>query len=363
MWLSRRVLFSLWALSGASLLLFLLVFLVKGRGPSSREWWIYWLLAGVGGVFLYLGAKAWRGGKIFEVSRIALLVLLVGSGMCIAVGIINLPERLFDVDIRRDTLKDVGIGLWILFPIVGYLLLRFFQTPVEEILYHLRAYLKNPTEETRELRIGGKYGELPLLCSLTPSSGRALLLRVEAKVGSYPFALFLLPQTFELSQHASAQRGTDIQVGDKSFDNAFFIEGAPATMVQRILTPEVRASVLQQRPELLTIQNGTFLIERSINKYTNIGQTLALLEGITKALPAQAQEEQKALQKQAEGDDPYRDNQQVLAKLIAEKTKELAEVEEKRALRLQREARLKNLVWGAVGLAVFGLLAWGVLLS
>ena len=73
----------------------------------------------------------------------------------------------------------------------------------------------------------------------------------------YPFALYVRGHVFE--DDLAIQRGemVDVPTGDAAFDREFLVEGAPADVVARLLTPEVRVTLMQHPPLKLDTVDGT----------------------------------------------------------------------------------------------------------
>ncbi|MCB9559686.1 MAG: hypothetical protein H6708_04700 [Kofleriaceae bacterium] len=74
--------------------------------------------------------------------------------------------------------------------------------------------------------------------------------------------------TLQLQRHEpgdhrerAAGRLTDVAVGDDAFDARFLVEGAPADVIRRALTPELRGFLMAQRAPLITTTPGRLTLE------------------------------------------------------------------------------------------------------
>lgn len=96
-----------------------------------------------------------------------------------------------------------------------------------------------------------------------PGGGRAhdrtwLSCRVELGVSEMVFLLH--PRTGALADVVTAGDLPDLQTGDGAFDEAYFAEVAPTTLVERALTLEVRDALLRLRPAELRIDERGDLV-------------------------------------------------------------------------------------------------------
>jgi hypothetical protein len=74
---------------------------------------------------------------------------------------------------------------------------------------------------------------------------------IEVDIPSAEIVLALQPRL--VPPRAAVEAGA-IRTGDSAFDEAFFVEGAPADVVRCLIGPELRARLLRARPVTITIE-------------------------------------------------------------------------------------------------------------
>lgn len=82
---------------------------------------------------------------------------------------------------------------------------------------------------------------------------------------------------------AAAGLAVDVQTGDRRFDRRYIVEGAPRSVVERLLTPAVTAALCRQSPRRLKLEDGKLALEfggwrllpRQIDDFVAIAARLA----------------------------------------------------------------------------------------
>jgi hypothetical protein len=87
-----------------------------------------------------------------------------------------------------------------------------------------------------------------------------------------------------------------ILTGDVDFDDAFFVEGAPADVVRCLLGPELRARLLQARPLALTVEGQSLEVRGLASlRPCDVAQLIGLASAVASGLPRAVAEADRRL--------------------------------------------------------------------
>ena len=167
--------------------------------------------------------------------------------------------------------------------------------------------------------------------------------------------LHVIPQTQADVAEIAHGRGTDVVIGDRAFDDAFFVEAGPADVVLRLFDAPIREAMLAARPiGIHSHPDGLFLEQRGWIEYAApLRRLVALGVRIVEALPLAVE----AADRDAQSREGYRAT--VSPETLAEQRRqEVSDVAAKRNWREERRRMTGCMLTGALLLVV---MLWAVL--
>lgn len=158
--------------------------------------------------------------------------------------------------------------------------------------------------------------------------------------------LHVVPQTADDVSAAAAGAGTDVVTGDRAFDDAYFVEAAPADVVTRLFDDTIRATMTRLGPLAVHTRDEGLLVERAgwLDDATTVGALVALGGLLVDEIPRAFVDADRAAQSRT----GYRVTTTREA-LADERREQVAEVMARRDLR----ARRQRMVGCLLGLFVF----------
>lgn len=202
---------------------------------------------------------------------------------------------------------------------------------------------------------GDAFGIMADLRFVTRGSGSSSETWTEIDVelpSRYPFSLLLRRQGWLDARKIEKGEMVDVEVGDQAFDDAFLVEAAPADVIRKLLTDEVRKLFFGlPRFQLMTVPNkATLRLElRGWTAVEVVGDATTILAHIANGLReayAQVEAESHAVI----GGSPFRQEIDDRPVRAAAEAREL-EVSRVELVRLERQQNQK-VIRGAIAICV-----------
>jgi len=158
----------------------------------------------------------------------------------------------------------------------------------------------------------------------------------------------VIPQTQADVDEIAHGRGTDVLVGERAFDEAFFVEAAPADVVVRLFDPAIRERMIALRPlGVHTHEDGLLLEKSGWQDGLTIRGLVELGARLVEAIPRAFEGADRAPQSRT----GYRTTVTVET-LTDRRIREAGGVGEKRRARERHRAEMGCLLAGGIMLAV-----------
>jgi hypothetical protein len=131
-----------------------------------------------------------------------------------------------------------------------------------ELLSHVRSALERAESVEDDDGVRGLRRGIALVFRFASHSS-AQWTQLDVGLAGAKLSLALRQQTEGERAHIAAGRGTDVQLGDRAFDDAFIVESAPADVVRELLDAPIRRRLLALRPFTIEPLGSGFRIEKS----------------------------------------------------------------------------------------------------
>jgi hypothetical protein len=160
--------------------------------------------------------------------------------------------------------------------------------------------------------------------------------------------LHVIPQTHADVAEVAQGRGTDVILGDRAFDEAFFVEAAPRDVIVRLFDASLRERMTRLRPLGVHTRPEGLLVEKPTwDNEAALGALVALGAHLVDAIPAAF----TAADREVQSREGYRTTVSAEA-LGAERRDEVAIVAAKQRERDEHRARMGCILLGLLLLAI-----------